>query len=129
MLRGDRSLINRYPSEIFSLFLPSERREEITLPDELLKQLQKSDDLFKNIVSSREAALDSETLRTISEIAREQVETTTSEVINFDSVAFAERLVTCMGGRRGAEPSRLDWVGLGITARRAFKTAPSPSFV
>lgn len=109
-----------------------ERREEITIPEELLKQLKKSDKLFPGIVSSREAALDSENIRVISEIAREQVETTTAEVINFDSVAFAEKLVTRMGGRRAGEQSnltRLDWMGLGMSARRAFKTAPSPSFL
>ncbi len=106
---------------------PSERREEITLPDELLDVLKKSDDLFADIRSSREAVLDAETLRTISEYARQQVDTTTTEVINFDSVAFAEKLVTSMGGRRQTE--RLDWVGLGGRARKAFKTAPSPSFL
>lgn len=69
-------------------------RDDITLPEELLKRMKELNKVFLNVVGSREAAIDAEGLQLLSTIGREQVESTHSELINFDPVVFAEKLVS-----------------------------------
>ena len=72
----------------------TERRDEITLPDELVKKMKECNDLYKDVVASREAVIDSEELRLLSEIGREQVESTHGELISFHTEEYAEKLVS-----------------------------------
>lgn len=111
-------------------FVPpsTERREEITLPDELIKQVNCLDNLKKNVVASREAVIDSEGFRVLSAIGREQVESVQGELVRFDPVVYAEKLVTYMGGRRG-ESDNLDWSKLGRRSMRVFRKVPTPTFL
>ena len=106
----------------------TERREEITLPDELIKQVNCLDNLKKNVVASREAAIDSEGFRVLSAIGREQVESVQGELVRFDPVVYAEKLVTYMGRRRG-DSDNLDWSKLGRRSMRVFKKVPTPTFL
>lgn len=69
-------------------------RDEITLPDELLKRVDGLNELYKNVIAPREACIDSEGIRVLSAIGREQVESTQGEVVQFDSSVFAEKLVS-----------------------------------
>ena len=59
-----------------------------------------------------------------------QVEALQGELIEFDAVKYAEKLVTLMGGRRGNE-ERLDWSLLGERVQSAglFKKPPAVSFL
>jgi len=111
----------------------TERREEITLPDELIKQVNCLDSLNQNVVASREAAIDSEGFRVLSAIGREQVESVQGELVRFDPVVYAEKLVTYMGGRRGdtdnPREAQLDWSKLGRRSMRVFKKVPIPTFL
>ena len=74
------------------LSLHTEHREEITLPDELVRRVKKINTVFEGVVSTREAALDAEGFQLLSTIGREQAESTTGELV-FDPVIFAEKLV------------------------------------
>jgi len=111
----------------------TERREEITLPDELIKKVSELDNIFKDVVASREAVIDSEGFRILSAIGREQVDSVQGELIQFDTIVFAEKLVTYMGGRRAdidnPSDARLDWSKLGRRAMRAYRRAPTPTFL
>ena len=51
-----------------------ENRDDITIPDELIKRVNSLDTIYQNIVASKEAAIDSEGIRLLSSIGREQVE-------------------------------------------------------
>ena len=116
-----------------SPFLLTERREEITLPDELIRQVSDLDNIFKDVVASREAVIDSEGFRILSAIGREQVDSVQGELIQFDTIVYAEKLVTYMGGRRAdvdnPREAQLDWRKLGRRAMRACRRAPTPSFL
>ena len=110
--------------------LPSGNRDEITIPDELIKRVKSLDSIYAKVVASKEAAIDSEGIRLLSSIGREQVETTHGELIQFDTASYAEKLVTFMGGRRGdADNPHLDWVKLGERAMKAFRKPPTVSFL
>ena len=112
-----------------------ENREDITLPDELIKQVNKLDKYLHNdIVATKEAAIDSEGFRLLSAIGREQVESAHGNLIQFDNITFMEKLVTYMGGRRGhGSASRgdvtLDWSKLGDRASLVFNRPPPTNFV
>ena len=108
----------------------AEHRDDITIPDELIKRVHSLDNIYADIVASKEAAIDSEAIRLLSSIGREQVETTHGELIQFDTTSYAEKLVTFMGGRRGGgENARLDWEKLGERAMKAFRKPPTVSFL
>ena len=128
----DPGTVTDYSSLFMHSFPPSlpstERREEITLPDELIKQVNCLDNLKKNVVASREAAIDSEGFRVLSAIGREQVESVQGELVRFDPVVYAEKLVTYMGGRRG-DSDNLDWSKLGRRSMRVFRKVPTPTFL
>ena len=129
-------------------------RDAITLPDELLKRVDGLNELFKNVIAPREACIDSEGIRVLSAIGREQVESTQGEVVQFDTTVFAEKLVslllsspghslspphlflhqvTFMGGRRGAGDDvdfhLLKWGSLGEKASTVFRRVCTPSFL
>lgn len=138
---------------LFSLVIPLVNRDTITLPDELLRRVDGLNDLFRNVVAPREACIDSEGIRVLSAIGREQVESTQGEVVQFDSTVFAEKLVslpppsessssppclflhqvTFMGGRRGAGDEvdfhMLNWELLGEKASTVFRRVCTPSFL
>ena len=95
-----------------------------------IKRIHSLDNIYADIVASKEAAIDSKAIRLLSSIGREQVETTHGELIQFDTTSYAEKLVTFMGGRRGrGENARLDWGKLGERAMKAFRKPPTVSFL
>jgi hypothetical protein len=55
------------------LFYFTGNRDDITIPDELIKRVNSLDTIYQNIVASKEAAIDSEGIRLLSSIGREQV--------------------------------------------------------
>lgn len=105
-------------------------RDDITIPEELLKRLKKGDSLYEQVVSTREAVLDSENFKTLSEIACHQSENARGELIKFDPILFREKLITYMGGRSRDTLSlqNLDWHVLGERALKAFKSTPCVNF-
>lgn len=70
-----------------------EHREEITLAGDLLRRLRKIDNVYKDVVSTREAAIDAEGFQLLSSIGKKQVESSVGELV-FDPVVFAEKLVS-----------------------------------
>ena len=117
--------------ELWSCFtFLTEEREDITLPDQLLKHVKNLDKLLTDVVAPKEAAVDSEGFRLISAIGREQVEATHGSLVQFDTTTYAEKLVTYMGGRRGAEESRsLNWTRLGSRIAKTFRRPPAINFM
>ena len=92
------------------------------------------DTLRNKVVAPKEAAIDSEGFRLLSAIGREQVEATHGSLIQFDTSTYAEKLITYMGGRRGAAGGKegigpLNWVQLGDRAAQAFNKPPSNNFL
>lgn len=60
-------------------------------------------EVFKDMVASREVAIDSEGFKLLSAIGREQVESKTGDLV-FDPQLFTEKLVCVwVGGRFGLE--------------------------
>lgn len=106
----------------------SGNREDINLPTELIEQVDKLDKLFKNVVASREAVLDSEAIRLVSAVGRERVEAVQGSFIQFDTATYAEKLVTYMGGRRGTT-GELNWAQLGDKALTVFRKPPTSNFL
>lgn len=84
--------------------------------------------LYKDVVASKEAAIDSEGFRLLSAIGREQVEATQGSFIQFDTTSYAEKLVTYMGGRRGTTKD-LNWARLGDRAATVFRKPPLTNFL
>ena len=109
-----------------SLFT-AENRENITIPENLLSQVQALDSKFRDVVSTNEAAIDARGFRLISSIGREQVESLHGDMLQFDTNKFAEKLITFMGGRRGGE--QLDWTKLGERVSGVFNKAPVVTFL
>lgn len=109
----------------------TETRDEIALPEALTSHVDKLDSLYKDVVASKEAAIDSEGFCLLSAIGREQVEATHGSLIQFQTVTYAEKLVTYMGGRRGgAEQLRsLNWSKLGERAAVIFNRPPQVNFL
>ena len=70
-----------------------EHREEITLPDELLRRVKSINKIFKKVEAPREAAIDAEGFQLLSAIAKEQVESCAGELV-FDPIIFTEKLVS-----------------------------------
>ena len=90
--------------------------------------------LYKNVVATKEAAIDSEGFRLLSSIGREQVESTHGEMIQFDTAQFAEKLITFMDGRRQGyidtkSAIQLNWERLGERSMKAFKRPPTVNFL
>lgn len=109
----------------------AEQREDITLPDQLLKHVKNLDKLLTDVVAPKEAAVDSEGFRLISAIGREQVEATHGSLVQFDTTTYAEKLVTYMGGRRGTgdDTRSLNWTRLGSRVAKTFRRPPATNFM
>lgn len=75
----------------------SGHRDEITLARELVRRVKNADELFKKVVAPREAVIDSEHLKLLSEIAREQAQSARGELVTFDTVEYSEKLVSVRG--------------------------------
>ena len=97
---------------------------------DLTTNVQKLDSIQKEVVATKEASIEAEGFKLLSNIGQKQVEHFTGEAINFDVAVFAEKLITFMGGRReGATGQDLDWSKLGQRALTVFKRAPTFSFM
>lgn len=114
-----------------------ENRDDITLAAQLVSCVESLNAVFSDVVAPKEAAIDSEGFRLLSAIGREQVEATHGSLIRFDTTSYAEKLVTYMGGRRGAsgggsgqgQASHLNWVQLGERALWVFNRPPTTNFL
>ena len=92
---------------------PAEHAEETAQPDELRRRLRHADSLQKKggrwqyegvacshscfsysaVVAPREAAIDAEHIKVLSEIAREKVQSSRGELVEFEPVVYCEKLV------------------------------------
>ena len=73
-------------------FLCTEHRDELTMPDDLVRHIHQINNVFERVVSTREAAIDAEGFLLLSTIGRENAESTAGDLI-FDPVIFSEKLV------------------------------------
>ena len=103
-------------------------RDDMSLSKGLMQHVSSLNKLLTDVVGSKEAAIDSEGFRLLSAIGREHVEATHGNLIQFDTATYTEKLVTYMGGRRGAG-EHLNWARLGDRAAKAFHKPPSVNFL
>ena len=72
----------------------SGHRDEITIASELVRRVRDADKLFEEVVASREAAIDAEHFKMLSEIARERAQSARGELVTFDPIEYTEKLVS-----------------------------------
>ena len=59
-----------------------------------MRRVKNADKLYSKVVAPREAAIDSEHLKILSEIARERAQSMRGELVTFDPVEYTEKLVS-----------------------------------
>ncbi|NXC42891.1 NSE4A protein, partial [Penelope pileata] len=118
-----------------------ENREDMlsSRSNRLTEALEEANKLFSGVSCAREAALDAQFLVLASNLGKEKANELRSEITTFDSLAFAEDLLTFMGINRvevdendsdtenvsgGYLPSNA-WHKLGEEAEKYFRRAPS----
>ncbi|NXX22306.1 NSE4A protein, partial [Podargus strigoides] len=118
-----------------------ENREDMLSPksNRLTEALEEANKLFSGVLCAREAALDAQFLVLASNLGKEKASELHSEMTAFDSLMFAEDLLTFMGLNRieveengsdsegissGYLPSNA-WHKLGEETEKYFRRAPS----
>ncbi|KAM9285088.1 non-structural maintenance of chromosomes element 4 homolog A [Morus bassanus] len=136
--RGRRMIRNQYRELISSV---QQNREDMlnSKSNRLTEALEEANKLFSGVSSAREAALDAQFLVLASNLGKEKANELHSEMTAFDSLAFAEDLLTFMGINRieveendndsegisgGYLPSNA-WHKLGEETEKYFRRAPS----
>ncbi|KFQ28527.1 Non-structural maintenance of chromosomes element 4 A, partial [Merops nubicus] len=117
-----------------------ENREDMlsSRSDRLTEALEEANKLFSGVSRAREAALDAQFLVLASNLGKEKANELHSEMTAFDSLAFAEDLLTFMGINRIEEEDDDDsegipggylpsnaWHKLGEETEKYFRRAPS----
>ena len=59
--------------------------------------MRNADRLYEKVVAPREAAIDSEHFKILSEIARERAQSARGELVTFDPLEYTEKLVSGNG--------------------------------
>ncbi|KAM9379555.1 non-structural maintenance of chromosomes element 4 homolog A [Phaethornis superciliosus] len=131
-----RVIRNRYRELIYSV---QQNREDMlsSKSNRLTEALEEANKLFSGVSRAREAALDAQFLVIASNLGKEKANELRSEMTAFDSLAFAEDLLTFMGINRtedndsdaesssgGYLPSNA-WHKLGEETEKYFRRAPS----
>ncbi|XP_071605727.1 non-structural maintenance of chromosomes element 4 homolog A [Heliangelus exortis] len=131
-----RVIRNRYRELIYSV---QQNREDMlsSKSNRLTEALEEANKLFSGVSRAREAALDAQFLVIASNLGKEKANELRSEMTAFDSLAFAEDLLTFMGINRTEEndsdaesttggylPSNA-WHKLGEETEKYFRRAPS----
>uniref|UniRef100_A0A8C3PYR0 Non-structural maintenance of chromosomes element 4 n=1 Tax=Chrysolophus pictus TaxID=9089 RepID=A0A8C3PYR0_CHRPC len=129
---------NQYRELICSV---QQNREDMlsSKSNRLTEALEEANQLFSGVSCAREAALDAQFLVLASNLGKEKANELRSEITTFDSLTFAEDLLTFMGINRtetegndsdsesmsgGYLPSNA-WYKLGEEAEKYFRRAPS----
>ncbi|XP_031453233.1 non-structural maintenance of chromosomes element 4 homolog A isoform X2 [Phasianus colchicus] len=136
--RSRRMIRNQYRELICSV---QQNREDMlsSKSNRLTEALEEANQLFSGVSCAREAALDAQFLVLASNLGKEKANELRSEITTFDSLTFAEDLLTFMGINRtetegndsdsesmsgGYLPSNA-WYKLGEEAEKYFRRAPS----
>nr|XP_013041302.2 non-structural maintenance of chromosomes element 4 homolog A [Anser cygnoides]XP_013041303.2 non-structural maintenance of chromosomes element 4 homolog A [Anser cygnoides]XP_013041304.2 non-structural maintenance of chromosomes element 4 homolog A [Anser cygnoides] len=136
--RRRRMIRNQYRELICSV---QQNREDMlsSKSNRLTEALEEANKLFSGVSCAREAALDAQFLVLASNLGKEKANELRSEMTTFDSLTFAEDLLTFMGINRievdendsdtenvsaGYLPSNA-WHKLGEEAEKYFRRAPS----
>ncbi|KAM4669000.1 non-structural maintenance of chromosomes element 4 homolog A isoform 2-T2 [Amazona ochrocephala] len=135
--RSRRIIRNQYRELIYSV---QQNREDMlsSKSDRLTEALEEANKLFSGVSSAREAALDAQFLVLASNLGKEKANELHSDMTTFDSLVFAEDLLTFMGINRieveendsdsesisGYLPSDA-WHKLGEETEKYFRRAPS----
>ncbi|XP_042648134.1 non-structural maintenance of chromosomes element 4 homolog A isoform X2 [Tyto alba] len=136
--RSRRVIRNQYRELIYSV---QQNREDIlsSKSNRLTEALEEANKLFSGVSCAREAALDAQFLVLASNLGKEKANELHSEMAAFDSLVFAEDLLTFMGINRieveensndsegisgGYLPSNA-WHKLGEETEKYFRRAPS----
>ncbi|XP_057273308.1 non-structural maintenance of chromosomes element 4 homolog A [Pezoporus wallicus] len=132
-----RIIRNQYRELIYSV---QQNREDMlsSKSNRLTEALEEANKLFSGVSSAREAALDAQFLVLASNLGKEKANELHCEMTTFDSLVFAEDLLTFMGiNRIEAEENDNDsesisgylpsdaWHKLGEETEKYFRRAPS----
>ncbi|XP_065528479.1 non-structural maintenance of chromosomes element 4 homolog A [Lathamus discolor] len=135
--RSRRIIRNQYRELIYSV---QQNREDMlsSKSNRLTEALEEANKLFSGVFTAREAALDAQFLVLASNLGKEKANELHSEMTTFDSLVFAEDLLTFMGiNRIEAEENDNDsesisgylpsdaWHKLGEETEKYFRRAPS----
>ncbi|KAM9281950.1 non-structural maintenance of chromosomes element 4 homolog A [Cariama cristata] len=136
--RSRRMIRNQYRELIYSV---QQNREDMlnSKSNRLTEALEEANKLFSGVSCAREAALDAQFLVLASNLGKEKANELHSAMTTFDSLAFAEDLLTFMGiNRIEAEENDSDpegisggylpsnaWHKLGEETEKYFRRAPS----
>ncbi|GAB0191959.1 non-structural maintenance of chromosomes element 4 A [Grus japonensis] len=136
--RSRRMIRNQYRELIYNV---QQNREDMlsSKSNRLTEALEEANKLFSGVSCAREAVLDAQFLVLASNLGKEKANELHSEMTAFDSLAFAEDLLTFMGINRievedndsdsegisgGYLPSNA-WQKLGEETEKYFRRAPS----
>ncbi|KAK2163697.1 hypothetical protein LSH36_75g10006 [Paralvinella palmiformis] len=109
-------------------------RDELVKPgcDELQRHLEKSEQNFKKVRETREAAIDSGIVALISQLAKQQVQALHTDFCVFEPAEFGEKLITLIGRgeinesqRERVRISKKGWIKLGEASQPFFKRSPA----
>ncbi|XP_054238478.1 non-structural maintenance of chromosomes element 4 homolog A [Indicator indicator] len=136
--RNRRMIRNQYRELIYSV---QQNREDMlsSKTNRLTEALEEANKLFSGVSRAREAALDAQFLVLASNLGKEKASELHSEMTSFDSLVFAEDLLTFMGINRtegqeddsdsedapGGFLPRNAWHKLGEESEKYFRRAPS----
>lgn len=109
-------------------------RDELIKPgcEGLQQHLEESEENFKKVKETREAAIDSSIVALISQLAKQQVQALHTDFCVFEPVEYAEKIITLIG--RGELPdtqrdrvriSKNGWIKLGIASQPFFRRSPA----
>lgn len=112
-----------------------DNRPELINPesDGLIRILEQTEERFKRVHTTREAALDSHLLSMISEYGRQKAQQLNLEFVKFQPLEFAEKLKTFLSQQLGTQErgplTPAGWVELGRFSQSFLKKSPALHFM
>ncbi|XP_014681417.1 PREDICTED: non-structural maintenance of chromosomes element 4 homolog A-like [Priapulus caudatus] len=105
-----------------------------TKSSSLIEKLDNVEAIFSNVHQTREALLDAQVLSAISLMGKQHIQSLHTNLVTFEPVEFAEKLITCMSGHRrqggDVEITEDNWKNFGIKyANKLLKRSPSFHFM
>ncbi|KAK3610436.1 hypothetical protein CHS0354_016613 [Potamilus streckersoni] len=100
--------------------------------DALNERLQEAEELFRPVKTPREAVLDSQAMNLIANLGRKKAQALHTEFVKFQSLEFAEKLITSLGDNTSSQGARLSsggWHKLGVSVQPFFSKSPAFHFM
>lgn len=108
-----------------------EKRDALISPGNhgLFGVLKDANEVIADVMGTREAALDAQTISLVSDLGNEQLRNIKTDVVSFDPRVFNQKILTVLGGRKSNDLESLDWSALGKKVSKVFRSAPTVDFL